>query len=216
MPTDKGQKFQQVIHQFGKHLSTGQGAKPWRGRGNTEMAAAQISVYLQNLVGEQGFNTLRPQCVKDRIKGGAKCERARKGPMRWWAQCAFWNSPEKILGGKQSPSVCPSHTSVPGATQDAEYRTWRTVCPHMFPSALTTIYGSVAFVTFLFHSVLPGLCDGDENSAHLMRWVRNWQETSRFVYLCDKYLLSACCVAGIGPSIGDKRNGLSCFHGTYS
>ena len=31
-----------VICQFGKHLSAGQGAKPWWGRGNTEMAAAQL------------------------------------------------------------------------------------------------------------------------------------------------------------------------------
>lgn len=69
---------------------------------------------------------------------------------------------------------------------------------------------------FPFPSVLPGLRDGDENSAHLMGWVRNWQEISRLVYLCDTYLLSASWVAGIVPSTGDERNGLSCFHGTYS
>ena len=55
MPANKGVGPEipaAVIHQFGKHLSTGQCAKPSWGRGNTEMAAAQIPASLQNPVGK--------------------------------------------------------------------------------------------------------------------------------------------------------------------
>lgn len=89
----KGQKFQQqVIHQFGKHLSTGQSAKSWGGRGNTEMATAQISAALQTRGGQQGFHTSGPQGVKNWDKGAkhVRAQRWGRGPDSKWDGSRTW------------------------------------------------------------------------------------------------------------------------------
>lgn len=127
------------------------------------------------------------------------CERLRSGwgSVSWWNGCDPW-WPRKAFRRSNSHflSVSPAH--LPLELQEMLNGEKGTDCRCFNPCSLS-FTGSVPSVIFLIQCYLPQKMvmitvatpwDGSETDRKLI-----------FIYCCDKYLLSACCVADLHQAL---------------